>query len=96
VRTERLYEARAAASLSGALTAELAAGLIDAATFFSPRTAGLFATLIEAENLASTCRGITALALSGAVANALVSLTFREVRVAGQPTAEAMLSALAS
>jgi uroporphyrinogen-III synthase len=95
VRTERLYEARAAASLSGALTAELAAGLIDAATFFSPRTAGLFVSLIEAENLASACRSMVAVGLSPAVANALVSLTFREVRVAGQPTAEAMLSALA-
>jgi uroporphyrinogen-III synthase len=95
VRTERLYEARAAANLSGALTVELAAGLIDAATFFSPRTASLFVSLIEAENLASACRSMIAVGLSPAVANALVSLTFREVRVAGQPTTEAMLAALA-
>lgn len=95
VRTERLYEARAAQSFSGALTAELGAGLIDAAAFFSPRTAGLFASLIEAENLASACRSMIAVALSPAVANALVSLTFREVRVAKQATAEAMLTLLA-
>ena len=94
-RTERLYEARAADALSGALCAELVAGAIDAAAFFSPRTAALFAALIEAENLAATCRGITALALSGAVANALVSLPFREVRVALRPTAEGMLALLA-
>lgn len=95
VRMERLYEARAAQSFSGALTAELGAGLVDAAAFFSPRTASLFVSLIEAENLASACRSMIAVALSPAVANALVSLTFREVRVAEQPTAEAMLTLLA-
>lgn len=94
-RTERIYEAHAAETLSGALTAELAAGLIDAATFFSPRTATLFAALIEAENLASACRSMTAVALSAAVANALQPLAFREIRVAAEPTAEAMLSRLA-
>jgi uroporphyrinogen-III synthase len=95
VRTERLYEARAADRLSGALCAELAAGAVDTVTFFSPRTAALFAALADAEGLAPACRGITALALSGAVANALISLPFREVRVAGQTNAEAMLALLA-
>jgi uroporphyrinogen-III synthase len=95
VRPERLYEARSADALSGALCAELAAGAIDAAAFFSPRTASLFAALAEAENLASACRSVTALALSQAVANALDSLVFREVRVAAHPTAEAMLALLA-
>ena len=94
-RTDRIYEARAAETLSGALTAELAAGLIDAATFFSPRTATLFATLIDAENLASACRSMAAITLSHAVANALASLAFREVMIAPEPTAEAMLTRLA-
>ena len=95
VRTERLYEARAAENLSGALAAELAAGLIEAATFFSPGTASLFATLIEAENLASACRSITAVTLSPAVAKALGSLEFRDIRTATTPTTEAMLACLA-
>jgi uroporphyrinogen-III synthase len=94
-RTARIYEARAAETLSGALTAELAANLVEAATFFSPRTATLFATLIEAENLASACRSMTAVALSAAVANALQPLAFREIRMAAEPTAEAMLARLA-
>jgi uroporphyrinogen-III synthase len=94
VRTERLYEARAAQTLSGALTAELAGGLIDAAALFSPRTATLFTTLIEAENLASACRSMTALALSQSIANALRSLAFRDVRVAAEPTADALLACL--
>lgn len=94
-RTERIYEAHAAESLSGALTAELAASLVDTVTFFSPRTATLFATLTEAENLASACRSMMAVALSAAVANALQPLAFREIRIAAEPTAEAMLARLA-
>ncbi len=94
-RTERIYEAHAAETLSGALTAELAANLVDAATFFSPRTASLFATLIEAENLASACRSMTAVVLSAAVANALQPLAFRGIRIAADPTAEGMLAHLA-
>ncbi|NOT41246.1 MAG: uroporphyrinogen-III synthase, partial [Alphaproteobacteria bacterium] len=93
-RTEPIYEARAAETLSGALTAELSANLVDAATFFSPRTATLFAALVEAENLASACRSMTALALSAAVANALQPLAFRDIRIAADPTAEAMLARL--
>lgn len=95
VRIAQLYEARAADGLSGALCAELGSGAIDAAVFFSPRTASLFAALVEAENLASACRSMTALTLSEAVANALDSLSFREVRVAARPTAEALLALLA-
>ena len=94
-RTERLYEARAAETLTGALTAELKAGLVDAAAFFSPRTAALFAALIEAENLAPACRGMTALTLSQPVANALRPLGFRRIRVAAEPTADALLTLLA-
>jgi uroporphyrinogen-III synthase len=91
VRTEQLYEARAAESLSGALTAELSAGLLDGALFFSPRTAALFSDLICAAGLASHCAGMRAFALSEAVANALAPLAFREIAVARTPTADAVL-----
>lgn len=91
VHRQILYEAHPADSLSGALTAELAAGLIDAATFFSPRTAALFAELAAEENLGPACRSVAAHCLSDAVANALASLHFREIRVAERPTAEALL-----
>lgn len=94
VRTERIYEARAADGVTGALKAELSAGLIDAAAFFSPRTASLFAALIGAENLAPACRGMTALALSTAVANALHPLEFLHLRIAREPTTDAMLALL--
>jgi len=94
VRTERLYDAHAAEGLSGALTAELSAGLIDTALFFSPRTASLFAALAGTAGLASACSGILALALSDAVAAALKPLEFREVAIARKPTADAMLERL--
>jgi uroporphyrinogen-III synthase len=95
VRTEQIYEAHAAEALSGALKAELLAGLIEAATFFSPRTATLFTALIEAEDLAPACRGITACCLSPAVAKALGSLGFGKIRAAATPSTEAMLALLA-
>ncbi len=86
-----IYEARATDALSGALIAELGAGSIAAAMFFSPRTAALFATLTAAAGLAPACRGVVAMALSEAVANALAPLTFRHLSVAARPLTDAML-----
>jgi len=91
VRRELIYEARAEESLSGALTAELSAGMVDGALFFSPRTASLFATLVAAADLTAACERMTAFALSDAVTKPLLSLPFRQVRVAPHPTAEALL-----
>lgn len=95
VRVERLYEARAAQNLSGAIAAELEGGLIDAALFFSPRTADLFVALIRAANFETACAKMRALALSPAVAKALGHLPFRAVETAAHPTADALLARLA-
>ncbi len=92
VRRETIYEARAVNNLSGALVAELSAGLIDAATFFSPRTAGLFAEIAEDEGLQAPCRRVTAICLSQAVAAGLAPLGFAAVKIAKNPSAEAMLA----
>ena len=94
VRKEVIYEARAAEALSGALIAELGAGSIAAAMFFSPRTAALFASLITTTGLTLACRGFVALALSEAVANALAPLVFQRLQVAAQPATDAMLDLL--
>lgn len=96
IRIERLYDARTASGLSGALIAELEAGLIDAAMFFSPRTAALFANLSQAAGIEAESVKLTALALSPAVAAALGPLTFRQVLVPPHPTAEAMLDLVPS
>ena len=95
VRTAQIYEAHAAQTLSGALTTELAAGIIEAATFFSPRTATLFATLVQNAGLGATCNRVQALCLSAAVANALAPLAFRRVQTAEKPTTAALLDLLA-
>jgi uroporphyrinogen-III synthase len=94
VRSEQIYDAHAAETLSGALTAELTGGLIDAVMFFSPRTASLFAALVSAADLTASCERLTAIALSPAVAEALRGVPFRKVLVAAHATTPAMLEAL--
>jgi len=94
VHTEQLYDARPADALSAPFTAELTAGRIDAATFFSPRTADRFVTLIKAAGLTLPCEKITALALSDAVAKALAPLRFRKILTAAHPNTAALLDLL--
>jgi uroporphyrinogen-III synthase len=71
VRRTPLYEAVPAESLSYETRTALQQGGLDAALFFSPRTAKVFVTLLYAEGLAHTRRGIRAICLSDAVASAL-------------------------
>jgi uroporphyrinogen-III synthase len=76
------------------LTVELTAGAIDAATFFSPRTAAIFVTLIQTANHDANCATVTALALSEHVAAPLRSLHFRRILAAAQPNTAALLDLL--
>ena len=86
-----LYEARAADVLPDSARAALQARALDAATFFSPRAASVFAALVEKAGLADACRGVTAIAISPAVAEPLKSLSFQAVQVAARPTRQAVL-----
>jgi len=94
VRRIVLYEARAARALSGPLRAALAAGALDAALFFSPRSAATFVTLADAAGMDRATLGASAYVLSAAVARALEPLDWRSVRIAARPTQEALLAAL--
>jgi uroporphyrinogen-III synthase len=96
LRTEHVYDTHPAETLSGALATELAAGLVSAAMFFSPRTAQLFTTLVAAASLSQACHTVTALALSDAIAKALSPLAFRRVLCARKATTDAMLELIAS
>ena len=89
-----LYDTVAAEALSAETVREINDGLIDVATFFSPRTAAGFASLIEAAALAPACRKIAALCLSPAVAAELSGLAWRRVSVAARPEQAALLAAL--
>jgi len=71
VRRTPLYEAVPAERLSEETRTSLQRGGLDAALFFSPRTAKVFVTLLYAEGIAHTSQGVRAICLSEAVASAL-------------------------
>jgi uroporphyrinogen-III synthase len=89
-----LYDAEPAAALSGTCTRLLNEGLIDIVTFFSPRTAATFVSLIEAADLSRACGNVTALCLSEAVAARISGLSWARIVVAGRPEQAALLAAL--
>jgi uroporphyrinogen-III synthase len=89
-----LYEAATSEALSAEARAAIAAGDVGWVLIFSPRTAGLFVTLLQDAGLADRVRGICLVALSPAVAAAAAALTWGEVRVAAAPRQDALLDAL--
>lgn len=89
-----LYDAVPAAALTPACRDALNQRLINAITFFSPRTAAAFVSLIERGGLAENCRDIAAICLSAAVAEQFSDLTWRRVAVAVQPDQASLLAAL--
>jgi uroporphyrinogen-III synthase len=94
VRRAVVYAAIPAEALAPEAAAALGSGEVALALFFSPRTAAGFVRLAAAAGLGDACRGMTALALSPAVAAALADLPWRSVRVAEAPTQQALLAAL--
>ncbi len=96
VRRDVRYEARPATALTPALTAALAAGEVDAALLFSPRTALALARLLAVAGLAESGRSVTAVCLSAAVAAAAAEIPWKAVRVAARPDQEALLAVLAA
>ncbi len=89
-----LYDAAMATALTEDCTRALNAGLIDVATFFSPRTAAAFASLVAAADLLQDCRKVTALCLSQAVAAQISGLSWRRLAVAVRPEQDALLAEL--
>jgi uroporphyrinogen-III synthase len=89
-----LYEARPAASLSAATVRAFAAGLVDFALFFSPRTAAIFARLAEPAGVAAALRHVTAVSISAAADSALAGLEFRARHIAAIPDQQGLLAAL--
>ena len=94
LRRDVLYDARTAEALDERVAAALAAGEIDLALFFSPRTAATFVTLVQAAGLADACRTVAALCLSPAVAAAVSGLDWERVAVADAPNQESLLALL--
>ena len=94
VRRETLYETRAPEALSPALRTALERGQVDAATFFSPRTAETFVKLLRDEGLGPVCTSLVAVCLSKAVADKAGVLSWRDVRVAAEPNQDALLACI--
>jgi len=89
-----LYEARPVTALSAATVRALAAGIVDFALFFSPRTAAIFARLADQAGLADAMRCITAISISAAADAALDPLRFRARLIAERPDQPALLAVL--
>ncbi|MEQ8357558.1 MAG: uroporphyrinogen-III synthase [Kiloniellaceae bacterium] len=86
------YDAVPATALTDRCILAFDNGLIDAATFFSPRTAAAFARLIEAAGLSQACRRVVALCLSEAVEAQIAGLCWRRIAVAARPEQTALLA----
>ncbi len=89
VRTRVLYDV-ADIGLPEEARAQLANRAIDAALFFSARSARIFAQAVGGLPLET----VMAVCISAATAEALAPLTFRSVRVAAQPNQDALLDCL--
>lgn len=89
-----VYRAEAAEQLPAATLAACRAGQVAVVTFFSARTAHIFVALAQACGLAESCRAITALSFSAAIAAIAAPLPWRDNQSAPAPTEAAMLSSL--
>lgn len=95
VRTAVLYDAVPAAALPAEIAQALSDGSLDAAMFFSPRSARVFVECIDGAVLGAKCAGMIAYCISQAAADRLAPLTFAALRVAKNPNQEALLALLA-
>jgi uroporphyrinogen-III synthase len=89
-----VYAAAPASHLADATEAALRAARLDAVLLFSPRTAALFAALVQAAGLEPGLRQVVAACLSPAVAAEVAGLPLRAVRVAEARDQKALLRRL--
>ena len=94
VRTVILYDVVAAATLPEPAARALKEGSLDAALFFSPRSARVFRDCTLKAGLAAACPRLLAVCISQAAASALSPLSFAEIRVAAAPSQAGMLGCL--
>ena len=95
VRSAVLYEAAAVESLPRDAAEALQSGTLEAALFYSPRSARIFFNCVVNAGLAQTTAKLAALCISKPTAGALSPLNFRAVHVAPAPNQEAMLRLVA-
>lgn len=94
VRRTVLYRAQPVSNLPAVIGECLRDDSLDAAAFFSPRTATQFAELVTSAGLVEHCGRIVAVALSDAVAEKLEKMAFSDVRTAETPDQASLFRAL--
>jgi uroporphyrinogen-III synthase len=94
VRTDILYEAVPADSLSQQAYKALSSGMLDAVMLFSPHSARIFRQSAARAHLEEACRNVIGCFISPAAALAVAPLIFRELRIADRPNLDAMISLL--
>jgi uroporphyrinogen-III synthase len=87
-----LYEATPAASMTPATARAISAGEFAFALFFSPRTAAIFARLVEEAGVEVGLRPTVAVSISAAANAMLADLPFRDRVVATSPTLAALVA----
>lgn len=92
-RREVLYEATAVDSLpEPARAALLPESPVEWASFFSPRTAALFLALVRDTHLEDGLHSVRAACLSQAVADALVSVSWKSIEIAPGRDADSLIA----
>ncbi len=96
VRAIELYEARAAKEFSPMIIQAFRSGAINVVSFFSPRSAEIFAQLARRHNLCESLGAMRAACLARSSAAPLAGLGFGDLRMASDRTIEAMCALIAS
>jgi uroporphyrinogen-III synthase len=89
-----VYETQEATSFSHEAQQALTTGTLDAALFYSPRTAHVFRNLCRAAHLEQRCTSLTAFCLSDAVKAEICDLPWKKVRTAKKTSTDDLLIAL--
>jgi uroporphyrinogen-III synthase len=91
VKRFTLYDAREETALPDSARAALEARALDVVTFFSPRAASVFASMVEDAGLTANLHGVTAIAISPAALAPAAGLPFKAVVAAERPSRQAVL-----
>ncbi|HZA01944.1 MAG TPA: uroporphyrinogen-III synthase [Hyphomicrobiaceae bacterium] len=90
-----VYRTTAVAQLSGSTVARMRNGLVDGVLLLSPRTAEIYAALVNKHGLVAVSRNVLHFCLSAAVARRLMPLGHVKTEVAAHPTLQEMLALVA-
>jgi uroporphyrinogen-III synthase len=94
VQVQALYAAEEVGPLTEEAATALSTNRVNAVLFFSPRSASIFAKVVQNQALLNACHSMVAVCMSQAVAQKLVTLPFAKILVAQQPSVASMLNLL--